>query len=285
MALTGGRASDYRGSAVPEAALQPDSPSTDPVVAVIPARLGSTRFARKMLADRTGRPLVQHVVDQVRRCRRIDEVVVATDSAQIAEALEKFDVRVEMTSPDHPSGTDRVAEVAAAWPGAMDESIFLNVQGDEPEMDPAALDRLVELMQEDKPGGRPEMGTLATPFPGESALSDPNLVKVVLGMDGRALYFSRAPIPLDRDGTKLAKPLLHLGVYAYRRITLLKIAGLAPTPLEQTERLEQLRVLEHGHTIFVATVSQHNHGISHGIDTPEQYDAFVERWRSSGRHL
>lgn len=277
MALTAGAPGVYCRSAVASTAFQTDSHPSDAVVAVIPARLASSRFPEKMLADRTGRPLVQHVVDQVRHCRRVGAVVVATDSQKIAERLAEFEVPVQMTSPEHPSGTDRVAEVARAWPGATDESIFVNIQGDEPEIAPESVDRLVELMYEERASGVPQMGTVASPFPPGAHVSDPNLVKVVLGRDGRALYFSRSAIPFDRDGTAIAKPLLHMGIYAWRRSLLLTISDLAPTPLEQTERLEQLRVLEHGHMIFAAVVARH----SHGIDTPDQYDAFVERWRSS----
>ena len=229
--------------------------------------MASTRFPGKMLAAETGRPLVQHVVDRVRQCRLVDEVIVAADDERIASALRPFGTKVVLTRPDHPSGTDRVAEVARG----LDAGIIVNVQGDEPEIDPEAVDALVELMRRTPSA---EMATLATPFPREEDPGDPNLVKVVLGRDGRALYFSRSPIPHRRDANAPGTPpLLHIGLYGYRRAFLQKLAEYRPTPLEETEKLEQLRVLEYGHTIVVAVVDRR----SHGIDTPRQYAEFVKR--------
>ena len=220
-----------------------------------------------MLAAETGRPLVQHVVDRVRKCRHIQDVIVAADDERIAAALRPYETRVVMTSPDHPSGTDRVAEIARSL---REVPIVVNVQGDEPEIEPETVDALVGLMRQT----RAEMATLATPFPAGDDPADPNYVKVVLAPDGRALYFSRSPIPFDRDGRGGGvRPLLHVGLYGYRRDVLLRLAGYSPTPLEMTEKLEQLRALEHGHTIYAAVVSRP----SHGIDTPEQYAAFVRR--------
>src|SRR5688572_25806357 len=220
-----------------------------------------------MLAADTGRPLVQHVVDRVRRCRLVGEVIVAADDERIAAALRPFGTKVVLTRPDHPSGTDRVAEVARG----LDAGIILNVQGDEPEMEPEAVDALVELMRRTPSA---EMATLATPFPPDQDPSSPDLVKVVVGRDGRALYFSRSPIPYHRDTNSAGTPpLLHIGLYGYRRPFLLKLAEYAPTPLEETEKLEQLRVLEYGHTIVVAVVDRS----AHGIDTPRQYAEFVKR--------
>lgn len=219
-----------------------------------------------MLAAETGRPLVQHVVDQVRRCRLIEDVIVAADDERIAAALAPLGTRVVMTSRAHPSGTDRVAEVAES----LSAQIILNVQGDEPEIDPAAIDSLVELMQE-RPAA--DIATLAAPFPAHADPDDPNLVKVVVGRDGRALYFSRSRIPYPREPGEGAGPLLHIGLYGYRREFLLKLAGYRPTPLELTEKLEQLRVLEYGHMIYAVVVDRG----SHGIDTPQQYADFVKR--------
>jgi 3-deoxy-manno-octulosonate cytidylyltransferase (CMP-KDO synthetase) len=234
--------------------------------AVIPARLGSTRFPGKMLAAATGKPLVQHVWERVRQARHIDRIIIATDDLRIAEAVAAFGGDAVMTRQDHVSGTTRIAEVAEG----LDVPLLINVQGDEPEVEPAIIDRLVELLEE-----RPEcpMATLATPLDAVEDLVNPNVVKLVRRLDGTALYFSRSPIPFDREGAGEAPPLRHLGLYGYRREFLFRYAALAESPLERTERLEQLRALEHGVPIAVAIV----HASGHGIDTPEQYAAFVAR--------
>jgi 3-deoxy-manno-octulosonate cytidylyltransferase (CMP-KDO synthetase) len=237
---------------------------------VIPARFGSTRFPAKILASQTGKPLVQHVVEQVRQCARVREVIVATDDDRIVEALRPFGTRCAMTARTHQSGTDRVAEVA----GTLTDSIVVNVQGDEPEIEPGVIDGLIELME----ASELEMGTAATVFPAEADPADPNLVKVVLALGERAIYFSRAAIPFPRDRTWGDAPpyYLHLGIYAFQREFLLEFASWAPTALEQTEKLEQLRALEHGRAIGVLKVSRP----STGIDTPEQYADFVKRFAS-----
>ena len=234
---------------------------------VIPARYGSTRFPAKILAAETGRPLVQHVVDQVRKCRRVRDVVVATDDERILAALRPFGTRCVMTSPAHQSGTDRIAEVAAG----LHDPVVVNVQGDEPEIEPEVVDALVQRLEETSE----DMATAATPFPQGADVNDPNLVKVVLALDGRAVYFSRSAIPFHRDRTSPAAVAyyLHLGIYAYRRPFLLEFASWKPTPLELTEKLEQLRALEHGKSIGVLVT----HRATHGIDTPQQYAAFVKR--------
>jgi 3-deoxy-manno-octulosonate cytidylyltransferase (CMP-KDO synthetase) len=238
---------------------------------VIPARYASTRFPAKILAAETGRPLVQHVVDQVRRCKRVRDVVVATDSRRIVEALRPFKTRCVLTSANHQSGTDRIAEVVA---GGMASDIIVNVQGDEPEIEPEIIDTLIERLESNP---SLDMATAATPFPAGADPADPNLVKVAIAADGRAVYFSRAPIPFHRDRPAGVLPAyyLHLGIYAYRREFLLRFASWTPTPLETTEKLEQLRALEHGRSIYVLKVDR----ATHGIDTPEQYAAFVKRWR------
>ena len=235
---------------------------------VIPARFASTRFPAKMLASDTGKPLVQHVVDQVRKCKRVREVIVAADDQRIVDALRAFETRCVMTSPHHQSGTDRIAEVARD----LSDEIMVNVQGDEPEIEPETVDRLIERLQ----ASDYDMATAATPFAAGADPSDPNLVKVVTDLQGRALYFSRAPVPFHRDSTHAGARTyhLHLGIYAYRRAFLLEFASWPPTRLEQTEKLEQLRALEHGRSISVLTVAR----ATHGIDTREQYDAFVKRW-------
>jgi 3-deoxy-manno-octulosonate cytidylyltransferase (CMP-KDO synthetase) len=235
---------------------------------VIPARFGSTRFPAKILASSTGKPLVQHVVDQALKCRRVRQVLVATDDARIVDALRPFGTVAVMTSPAHQSGTDRVAEVSRT----LADEIIVNVQGDEPEIEPEVIDGLIGLLMENPSAG---MATAATPFPANGDVHDPNLVKIVTGIDGRAVYFSRSPIPYRREPNNAGNAAyhLHLGIYAYRRDFLLTYASWPPTPLELTEKLEQLRVLEHGGEIRVLTVRR----ATHGIDTPEQYDEFVRR--------
>jgi 3-deoxy-manno-octulosonate cytidylyltransferase (CMP-KDO synthetase) len=242
-------------------------------VAIIPARYASTRFPGKPLANETGKYLIQHVCEQVARARSIAETIVATDDQRIAEAVQSFGGRAAMTRPEHPSGTDRVAEVAES----LEADVIVNVQGDEPEIEPANIDKLVSLLADDP---SVQMGTLACPFPAGADPADPNAVKVVLDRRGRALYFSRSliPYPQDHAGPPGAtgdpsRWLLHLGIYAYRRAFLLELAQLPPTPLEQRERLEQLRPLEHGHPLAVAIVEK----ATLGIDTPEDYAAFVQR--------
>lgn len=234
---------------------------------VIPARFGSTRFPAKVLAAATGRPLVQHVVDRVRKCTRVREILVATDDRRVADALAAFGTRVVMTSPDHQSGTDRIAEVAAE----LSDEIVVNVQGDEPEIEPQIVDALIERLQ----STQDDVATAATVFPAGADVANPNLVKVTLGLDGRAIYFSRCPIPFHRDKNEPphATYYLHLGIYAYRRRFLRDFASWAPTPLEMTEKLEQLRALEHGRSIFVLKTTR----ATHGVDTPEQYAEFVRR--------
>ncbi|MFH1746593.1 MAG: 3-deoxy-manno-octulosonate cytidylyltransferase [Planctomycetota bacterium] len=247
------------------------------VVAIIPARYASTRFPGKPLANLTGKYLIQHVYEQVVACNSVNRCIVATDDERIRSAIEAFGGEVTMTRPDHLSGTDRIAEVAGALPGNSDD-IILNVQGDEPEIEPEHLDRLVARLTA---AGDCAVATLACPFPQDADPADPNNVKVVCDRAGRALYFSRSLLPYARDAGVENSPgnwLLHLGVYAYRRDFLLEMAGWSPGPLERVEKLEQLRVLEYGHAITVEVVDQ----ASVGIDTPADYEHFVIRYRSRG---
>ena len=239
---------------------------------IIPARFGSTRFPAKILAADTGRPLVQHVVDQVRKCRRVSQIIVATDDQRIADALRPFGTRCQMTSAHHQSGTDRIAEVARE----LTDEIVVNVQGDEPEIEPEIIDALIGRLEESPD----DMATAATAFPAGADPADPNLVKVTIGLEGHAVYFSRAPIPYRREPTAAtnATYYLHLGIYAYRREFLLEFASWAPTPCELTEKLEQLRALEHRRSIYVLKVSR----ATHGIDTPGQYAEFVKRYGTGG---
>ena len=233
---------------------------------IIPARLSSTRLPEKVLARDTGMPLVQHVVEQVKRCSRVKDIIVAADDARIVEALKPFGTRVMLTDPNHPSGTDRIAEVARA----IDAELLINVQGDEPEIEPATIDALISRMTE----AGSKMGTVVTPFAAGRDPNDPNIVKAVLALDGSALYFSRHAIPFHRDA-KDATPTYyhHLGIYGYRRAFLLDFAKWQPTPLEKSEKLEQLRALEHGVRIDTITIDS----AQTGIDTPDQYAAFVKR--------
>lgn len=229
------------------------------VVAILPARWGSTRFPGKALHLIAGRPLIQHVWERCRRARKISRVIVATDDPRIAGAASAFGAEVAMTSPRHRSGTDRIAEVAAKLRGV---SHVINVQGDEPLISPKLIDRLAAALLADP---KLEMITAANRFaPGED-IANPAAVKVVLDRDSNALYFSRAPIPISRDGNSPAPHYRHQGIYGYSLRLLLTFVKWKPTPLEQTEQLEQLRALEHGVKIRVAVTSH----VTTGVDRPE----------------
>ncbi len=234
-----------------------------PAVAIIPARWGSTRFPGKPLALLHGRPLVQHVWERCRRAKRISRVIIATDDMRIAEAAFNFGAEVALTSSDHPTGSDRLAEVAARLRGV---ARIVNVQGDEPTIEPRLIDRLVKEMEQNP---RAEMVTAATTFADADAVQNPNNVKVVADRLGNALYFSRRAIPFDRDGEGGVVPLHHLGIYGYRRKFLLRFVKWKPTPLEQSEKLEQLRALEMGARIRLI-VTRHR---SIGVDSPEDLAA------------
>ena len=240
---------------------------------MIPTRLGSTRFPGKALADETGRPLILHVVDRARAALSVERVIVTAPDPEIIRIVEEAGVEAIETSFDHPNGTSRLAEVADRLASELPtDAIIVNVQGDEPELDPAAIDAVILALNNDSEA---DMSTIATPFGPDGDPADPNQVKVVIGLNGQAIYFSRSLIPFDRDAVG-ATPLRHVGLYAYRRDFLQRFASWPESPLEQAERLEQLRVLEHGGRIAVA-VHASDCG---GIDTPEQYAAFVARWRS-----
>jgi 3-deoxy-manno-octulosonate cytidylyltransferase (CMP-KDO synthetase) len=243
---------------------------------VIPARLASTRLPRKLLLAETGRPLIQHTYEAASQATLPGGVLVAADCEEIAAAVRAFGGRVELTSPDCASGTDRVAEVARKLP---DVDVFVNVQGDEPEISPQAIDLAVGLLESDPAA---VMSTLATPIRTKEQLLDPACVKVIFDQRRRAIYFSRAPIPFARnwdDALLAAAPPhfhQHIGLYAYRREFLLQLAGLPRAGIECVENLEQLRVLDAGHTILVGTIDEP----TIGIDTPEDYRAFVQRCSS-----
>lgn len=240
-------------------------------VAIIPARLGSTRFPEKVLASATGKALIQHVCERAALSRAVEMVAVAADDPRIVRAVEAFGVRCVMTSREHPNGTSRLAEAAAIL-GLADDAIVVNVQGDEPELDPALIDAGVDALIQTGA----DAATVASPFAQGEDPADPNIVKAVVDARGLAMYFSRACVPyLGRaDADHAARPLKHVGLYVYRAAFLRRYVRLPATPLEQTEKLEQLRVLEHGHRMAVAIMESHHHG----IDTPEQYEAFVRRW-------
>lgn len=237
------------------------------VIAIIPARLASTRFPRKVLANVTGKPLVQHVYERAAAATCVSRVLVATDALEVFEAVRSWGGEAVMTG-EHPNGTSRVAE-AARLLGLADADIVVNVQGDEPEVDPDAIDDAVGALR----SSGSEVATLATPLSSIQDASDPNLVKVVLARDGTALYFSRSPIPFLREGGTVTRSLRHVGLYAYSVRVLWRYVQLPPTPLEQSEMLEQLRLLEHGLRIALAV----RDCAPPGIDTPEQYAAFVKR--------
>jgi 3-deoxy-manno-octulosonate cytidylyltransferase (CMP-KDO synthetase) len=241
------------------------------VVGIIPARYASTRFPGKALADLGGKPLIQWTWEAARRCRTLDRVLVATDDARIADAVEEFGGESVMTRADHPSGTDRLAEAAAA----LDADIIVNVQGDEPFLESATIDAVVRPLL--APGSPLCMSTACVVTRDMAEASDPNVVKVVTTPTGEALYFSRALIPHHRDANADRAWRLHLGLYAYRRAFLLEFAGWQPTPLERAESLEQLRALEHGGRIGVVEVSER----ALGVDSP----ADLERARVLARTM
>jgi len=255
-------------------------------IIVIPARLASSRLPRKLLLNETGKSVLQHTFEQASLSKLTDRVVVACDHAEIEAEVKRFGGEVIMTRPDHVCGTDRVAEAA----GHYDANLIVNVQGDEPEIEPAAIDLLIELLQ-----NNPDVpvGTLAAPIRSREDLNNPACVKIVFDAADRALYFSRSPIPHPRnwdeglldgssefltggdlgDNSLKAAFWQHIGLYGYRRDFLMNISSLPTTAIERIESLEQLRFLHAGHTILVGKV-EHS---AAGIDTPEDYAAFVSR--------
>jgi 3-deoxy-manno-octulosonate cytidylyltransferase (CMP-KDO synthetase) len=262
---------------MPPSASRPRSAHVSRIV--IPARLASTRLPRKLLLAETGKPLIQHTYEAALRATLPDGVCVATDHEEIFRAVEAFGGRAVMTDPHAASGTDRVAEVAR---GMSDVAIFVNVQGDEPELAGESIDLAIRLL-EDNPEA--VMSTLATPIRRRAQFEDPACVKVVFDAQNRAMYFSRSPIPHPRswsdDLLQAAPPHFyqHVGLYAYRRDFLLQLAEMPEPSLEKLEKLEQLRVLQAGYPIMVGVVDEP----TFGIDTPEDYRAFVESRVGRGR--
>lgn len=261
----------------PEAS-QP-APSLIRATIIVPARLASTRLPGKVLLPVQGKPMVQHVVDQAARATCARLVVVATDDQSVVDALGPFGTRCILTRADHPNGTSRLAE-AASLLGLSDDDLVVNAQGDEPEMPPSVIDAAARALAQTAGASVGTVCTPLSPAAGES-VTNPNIVKVVRGAAthgiARALYFSRAAIPVDRDNRAepAAEPMRHVGVYAYRVGFLKQYVTMPSTPLERAESLEQLRVLEHGYTIAVARCDEAS-GLT-GIDTPEQFAAFVKR--------
>ena len=246
------------------------------ITAIIPARFASTRFPGKALADIMGKPMVQHVYERTSRAGLVSEVIVATDDKRVADAVRAFGGRVEMTAAEHETGTDRLAEVAAR----IDADLIVNVQGDEPLIEPAMIDEAIAPLAADD---LIRMGTLKSRIRTLHDFLSPNVVKVVTDTRGFALYFSRSPLPNFRDKWNdlkdeafVAGRLLchkHVGLYVYRRDFLLEFAQMAPTPLEQAEKLEQLRALENGHRIRVVE-TEHE---SIGVDTPADLEKVIEK--------
>lgn len=236
-------------------------PAQPYILGVLPSRWGSTRFPGKPLHRIAGKPLIQHVWERCQQCARLDEVLVATDDIRIRDAVIGFGGKVAMTSPEHSTGTDRIAEAALAVPQATH---IVNIQGDEPLIDPALIDELAAVMAADP---SLDMATAANPLdPADPAVQDPNVVKVAVALDGRALYFSRSPLPFFRNAVEGLPVLRHKGIYAYKRDFLERYISWPPSPLEQAESLEQLRALENGASIKVILTSDS----SPGVDTPEQ---------------
>jgi 3-deoxy-manno-octulosonate cytidylyltransferase (CMP-KDO synthetase) len=242
---------------------------------VIPARLASTRLPRKLLLRETGKSLIQHTYEAARNATRPTGICVAADHAEIFDEVRGFGGHVEMTDPEAASGTDRVAEIARRM---SDVDIIVNVQGDEPEISGSSIDLAIQLLEENPSA---VMSTLATPIRHRRQLKDPSCVKVVFDSQGKAMYFSRSVIPYPRhwnDALLQSSPATfyqHVGLYAYRRDFLLQLASMAPSSLEQIEKLEQLRALQAGYSILVGVVDEP----TFGIDTPDDYRVFVEKQR------
>jgi 3-deoxy-manno-octulosonate cytidylyltransferase (CMP-KDO synthetase) len=236
---------------------------------IIPARYDSTRFPGKPLYPLRGKPVIQHVYENSKRAELVDDVVIATDSETIFESVLAFGGKAVMTDKTHPSGTDRIAEVA----GSSDCDIIVNVQGDEPLIRPEMIDDVIALLGDQ----RASIGTLVKRIENTEEISDPNAVKAVFDREGFALYFSRAPIPSHARHSETRTPCYykHIGIYSYRRETLLSLAAMQPTELEKTEKLEQLRALENGIRIKVKETFVE----TYGVDTPEDLER-VEKWLS-----
>jgi 3-deoxy-manno-octulosonate cytidylyltransferase (CMP-KDO synthetase) len=232
------------------------------ILGVIPARFASSRYPGKALARLAGKPMIEHVWERANMSRYLSDVLVATDDDRIADAVHKFGGRVRMTRADHPSGTDRLAEIASS----EDAALYVNIQGDEPLIDPEAIDAAILSVHGDE---AVDMGTLKKQIIDPTDIVNTNVVKVVTNLLGDAIYFSRCPIPYERDGrTGVPIYFKHIGLYVYRREFLLRYPDLTAGPLEEAERLEQLRALENGYRIRVVATDYE----SLGVDTPEDLE-------------
>ena len=241
---------------------------------ILQARLGSSRLPGKALADIGGRPMIEHVYRRTAAAASVSSVLVATDDERILEAVRGFGGVACLTSPDHLSGTDRLAEVAVE----LGSEIIVNVQGDEPLIEPSMIDEAVEPLLEDP---MVLMSTLRRRIDDPAELQNPNVTKVVVDRDGYALYFSRAPIPFTRDGSPAARAWRHVGLYVYRPAALRRWVGLAPTAAERAEKLEQLRALHHGLTIGVARLAA---PVLPGVDTPDDLHRAEAHWHATREH-
>ena len=253
----------------------PEAPEQPEVAIAIPARFASTRLPGKMLLEVEGKPLIQYTWEEACASRLAAEVVIATDDERIADAARGFGARVEMTDPQCASGTDRIAELVRS--GRLDADIIVNVQGDEPEIEPGAIDAAAQVLLDDESA---RIATLAAPVASREEYRDPAAVKIAVASDGCALYFSRAPVPFVRDGFGSLTPAdmgicRHVGLYACRRGALLEWAGAPPTRLERLENLEQLRALECELKIKVVMIEK----APAGIDTRADFKAFEKRLR------
>ena len=242
------------------------------VLAVIPARFTSSRLPGKPLVPLAGKPMIQHVWERVRRARSVSRVIVATDDERILRAVTEFGAEGMMTRSDHRSGTERVAEVAAR----VGADLYLNVQGDEPLIEPAALDAAAQILLADS---TVLVGTLSVPITSPGDVADPNVVKVVLDFEGHALYFSRAPIPWVQGdgGPSLVRRRKHLGLYVFRQKALLEFSGLPQGELERLEQLEQLRWLENGYRIRVAETIYDSVSVDVPADVPRVEKLLLQR--------
>ncbi len=242
------------------------------IIGVIPARWASTRFPGKVLQILRGKPVVQHVWERAGQSRRLDEVIIACDDERVRAAAEGFGAQAVMTSPDHASGTDRIAEAIAG----RDADIIINVQGDEPLIDPAVIDQLADALLDDP---AVPMATVIKRLEDPALVKDPNVVKAVIDNNGFALYFSRAPIPFARDKDSSPPVYKHLGIYGYRRDFLLSYSSLPASMLERAEKLEQLRVLEAG--LKIKTVITEYDSI--GVDTPDDLKRIEAQLNKAGQ--
>jgi len=236
-------------------------------VGIIPARWASTRFPGKPLHLIANKPLLQHVWERCRRAKKLDEVIIATDDMRIAKAAFDWGAEVAMTSPNHQSGTDRIAEVVRK---ARQFGLIINIQGDEPLTEPVLLDRFVETLRSDR---KIDIVTAAHPFEIAAEASSPHQVKVIVDLNGNALYFSRYAVPFPRNRAAAIKYLRHQGIYGFRRKALLDFVRLKPTPLERAESLEQLRALENGVKVHVLVTKRG----SPGVDTPADAKALEQK--------